>query len=279
MALLNLKEILKFAETNKSAIGCFNQVNMETVRGTIAAAQDAKIPVILGVPERLIKRIDFEGLGRYMVQIAKDASVPCTVHLDHCQSIDVIKKALSIGFTSVMYDGSHLSLEENIERTIQVVELAKTYNASVEGELGSIADGSESLEIRGVSKTCYTDVESAIRYCEATGVTALAPSIGTVHGKYTAEPKLDYDRLFSIHKGTGAYLVLHGGSGLSSEQFERCIELGIRKINIFTEIGAAVVDRVKADIMRDSFNIIDMSEAVVQATYSLVKEKAMMFAR
>jgi len=277
MALVNLKEILEFAENNKCAIGCFNQVSMETVRGTIYAAQEAGVPVIIGIPERLIKKIDFTGLGKYMVQMATEASVPCAVHLDHCQSVDVIKSALSIGFTSVMYDGSHLSLEDNIKNTKLVVELSNAYGASVEGELGSIADGSESLEVRGVSQCQYTDVESAVKYCEATGVTALAPSIGTVHGKYTAEPKLDYDRLWNIHNKVNAHLVLHGGSGLTEEQFKKCIEFGIRKINIFTEIGTAVVDEIRNNIFESSFNIIEMSNTIVKATENVVKDKIKVF--
>jgi len=235
--LVSLKEILKIAEEKNIAIGAFNTPNLTSLKAVIDAANETKMPIIImhaQVHEEM-GLCKMEEIAPIMIMFAKAAAVPVCVHLDHGTDIDYIKKGLELGFTSVMYDGSELSESENIENTKYVVELAKKYNASVEAEVGSMG----SREGCGDGASIYTDPETAVNFVKDTGIDALACAFGTAHGVYLKEPKLDFDRLNSINTMVDIPLVMHGGSGVSEEDYNKVISLGIRKINYYTYMAIA----------------------------------------
>ena len=236
--LVNLNEVLKYAEENNCAIGSFNTPNFASLKAVLSAAEEKNIPVIImhaQVHEEmgLCQMAEIAPIMKFM---AEKSTVPVCMHLDHGTDVDYIEKGLELGFTSVMYDGSLLSKDENYANTIRVVEMAKKYNASVEAEIGSMGaregggEGDESI---------YTDPDDAKDFSEKTGIDALACAFGTAHGLYTKEPKLDFERLAEIKDKVLVPLVMHGGSGVSTEDYKKVIELGIRKINYYTYMAKA----------------------------------------
>ncbi|MDR0952244.1 MAG: class II fructose-bisphosphate aldolase [Oscillospiraceae bacterium] len=237
--LLTLKDILAPANERRYAVGMFNFLNLEMLRGITAAAEEARAPIILSLAQVHIPAIPFDWAAALMQKAAKDSSVPICLHLDHGTTKDVIFKAIQSGFTSVMYDGSALPYEENVENTLAVVIEAHKFGVSVEAELGHV--GSAADEIDGGDKSMYTDPKQAIDFVEKTGVDALAVAIGSAHGQYIKTPKLDLERLTEIRCVCPVPLVLHGGSGLSDDDFHNCIKLGISKINICTDMCLAAV--------------------------------------
>ena len=245
--LVSLKEILKIAEARKIAIGAFNTPNLESLLAILDAAEKTNSPVIImhaQVHEEMkLVRLDY--IGEIMLLMADKAKVPVCVHLDHGTDLAYIKQALDIGFTSVMYDGSELSPEENYANTCVAVELASRYGASVEAEMGSMGaresggEGGESV---------YTDPDQAKVFSENTGIDALACAFGTAHGIYLKTPKLDFERLEKINSLLDIPLVMHGGSGVSEEDYKKVIERGIRKINYYTysaKAAGAAVEQMK----------------------------------
>lgn len=236
--LVNLNEVLKYAEENNCAIGSFNTPNFASLKAVLSAAEEKNIPVIImhaQVHEEmgLCQMAEIAPIMKFM---AEKSTVPVCMHLDHGTDVDYIEKGLELGFTSVMYDGSLLSKDENYANTVRVVEMAKKYNASVEAEIGSMGaregggEGDESI---------YTDPDDAKDFSEKTGIDALACAFGTAHGLYAKEPKLDFERLAEIKDKVLVPLVMHGGSGVSTEDYKKVIELGIRKINYYTYMAKA----------------------------------------
>lgn len=238
--LVTMNRVLEYAEAYGQAIGAFNVCTLEGLQATLEAAEELKQPVIIQFVEVHEPYISLEVMGPIMMMMAEQASVPVCVHLDHGEKIDYIKKALDMGFTSVMYDGSMLDFEKNVANTRMVVELAARYGASVEAELGAMGANGTSSEDR------YTNPDEAKTFVELTGIDALACSFGTIHGLYTSEPKLDFDRISEIRKKTGVPVVMHGGSGVSDEDFKECISRGVRKINYYTYAAKAGGMAVKA---------------------------------
>lgn len=235
--LVTLKEILKTAEENKCAIGSFNTPNMTSAEAVIAAAEELQRPVILmhaQVHEEM-GLCKMEDITPVMLHFAKKASVPVCVHLDHGTDLDYIKKGLTLGFTSVMYDGSCLSAEENTENTRIAVKEALKYGASVEAEIGSMG----SREGGEAAASVYTEPDAAVQFVNDTGIDALACAFGTAHGFYKAEPKLDFERLSKIHSLVSVPIVMHGGSGVSEQDYREVIERGVRKVNYYTYMAAA----------------------------------------
>ena len=236
--LVNLNEVLKYAVKRKCAIGSFNTPNFASLKAVLTAAEEKNLPVIImhaQVHEEM-NLCTMEEIAPIMKFMAEKATVPVCMHLDHGTDIDYIERGLELGFTSVMYDGSVLSNEENYANTIKVVEMAKKYGASVEAEIGSMGaregggEGDESI---------YTDPNDAKDFAEKTGIDALACAFGTAHGLYTKEPKLDFERLAEIEKNVSVPLVMHGGSGVSIEDYKKVIGLGVRKINYYTYMAKA----------------------------------------
>lgn len=243
--LVSMRELLADAEKNNYAVGGFNCPTLENVYGVMQAAEKEQVPVILSFPQVHEKTVPLKVIGPILLQAARDAKVPVCVHLDHGSTVAYVEEALQLGFNSVMYDGSKLSLAENIRNTQAVVKLARKYQADVEAELGGIA-GDEAGISSGDTESKLTDIYEAVEFVQATGVNSLAASIGTAHGFYTEAPKIDFRRIEEIHRKTGLPLVMHGGSGVSDEDYHKAINLGIRKVNYYSYMAKAGVEGVKA---------------------------------
>ncbi len=231
MALVNMRSLLCQAEAGGFAVGSFSVANMECIRGVIQAAESCRAPVIMQVAEIRLPYSPLYLIGPMMTAAAERASVPVAVHLDHGKTLNCVKEALKLGFTSVMCDGSELPIEENVALTKQVVALAAATGAAVEAEVGRVGRGEDGSEV----KEQIASLDDCKRMDE-TGIDALAVGIGNAHGLYTATPHLRFDVLEQIHGNLKASLVMHGGTGLTDEQFKKVISLGMRKINIATDI-------------------------------------------
>lgn len=273
--LVNMRDLLTDAQAGNYAVGSFSVANMEMVLGVIKAAEELNAPIILQIAEVRLKQSPLEIIGPLMVAAAENSSVPVAVHFDHGKTIEKISQALDIGFTSVMFDGSHLPLEENIKFTNRIMSLADEYDASVEAEIGCVGgseDGSEDIAIN------CTKPEDAVRFEEETGVDALAIAIGNAHGNYKFTPNLRFDILAEVEEKTHTPLVLHGGTGISPDDFVKCSKTGIKKINIAT----ATFDSVEK-IVRDSYNnssiagYYDLQAAEVEGAYQNAKKHILIF--
>ncbi|MBO5551491.1 MAG: class II fructose-bisphosphate aldolase [Lachnospiraceae bacterium] len=252
--LVTLKEIMDIAEERSIAIGSFNASCLEAVEAELGAAEELELPVIIQFAQCHEPWIPLKTIGPVMVEMAKKAPVPVCVHLDHGETLEYLQEALEIGFTGIMYDGSVLPYEENAGNTKKAVEMAGRFGASVEAELGSMGkresgSGDEGAGTDDDTKI-YTDPRLASRFVSETGIDALACSFGTTHGIYLTEPRLDFDIVRNVRAETGNIpVVMHGGSGVSEEDYHRAVEAGVRKINYFTYMdkagGAAAADYIK----------------------------------
>ena len=265
--LITLKNILKMAESKDMAIAAFNVTSLEGVLAVIEAAEDEDTPVILQFANAAhSKYISLEDIGRVMVAFADKSKVPVCVHLDHGNNFDEIKRALDLGFTSIMYDGSELSLKQNIANTKYAKILADEYGASIEAELGSMGTEGENENILGA----YTDPEVARVFVNETGIDALAASFGTVHGIYKSRPNLDFDIISGIRKLSGIPVVTHGGSGISDSDFKKCIDCGVRKINYYTYAAKYAGDAIR-DMVKDKTGNIYSHDILVEIRRNMVK--------
>ena len=210
----------------------FNTVNLEMAKGVLAAAEELKSPVIIGTAEVLLPTAGLEELSYFLLPMARKASVPVVLHYDHGLTEPKIMEALRLGFSSIMYDCSTDAYENNVRRVARMVEIAHLFGATVEGELGHVGANETGSGDEGI----YTQPEQARDFVERTGVDALAVAIGTAHGAYKEKPKLDIGRLSQIAHTVSTPLVLHGGSGLSNEDFKNCVANGICKVNILSLI-------------------------------------------
>ena len=242
MALVNMCEMLAAARAEKRAVGAFNVANYELSRAVLKAAEAENQPVIIQLYMRLFDSEKAYDLCGMLQRLAIRAKVPVALHLDHGATVKQAKDALAWGYTSVMYDGSRLPYAENVGNTSFVAQYAHATGASCEGEIGHVAQGDE---------TALTDVEEAVSFAHDTGVDALAVSIGTAHGYYKAEPKLDIARCQAIADALPEVpLVLHGGSGTPLADVRRSIEAGIAKINIATEFMDTYLKATRAELNR-----------------------------
>lgn len=249
--LVTLREIMDIAEERSIAVGAFNASCLEAIEAELEAATELKLPIIIQFAQCHEPWIPLTTIGPIMVEMAKKAAVPVCVHLDHGETLDYLQTALDIGFTGIMYDGSVLPYEENLENTIKAVEMAGKHGASVEAELGSMGRRESGTGNDGAGADddtkIYTDPELAAKFVAETKIDALACSFGTTHGIYLTEPKLDFDVVRNVRKKTGNIpVVMHGGSGVSTEDYHKAVESGVRKINYFTYMdksgGSAVAD-------------------------------------
>ncbi|MBE5752833.1 MAG: class II fructose-bisphosphate aldolase [Clostridiales bacterium] len=279
--LVNLKEILEIGKERNIAIGMFNATGFDSLQAVVAAAEELNQPVIIAHAEVHNVYNDISLVGPAMVAMAKKAKVPVCVHLDHGTSMEMIYRALRIGFTSVMIDASALPYEENLALTKQVVEMAHAMGVSVEAELGRLVTGEAGSgeEMKNVkAEDFYTDPKEAKVFCEETGVDALAIAFGTAHGFYTAEPKLDFDVVKNVAEATGLPLVMHGGSGVSEEGFKKSIANGIRKINYYSYMSKAGYNAAKAVIESGKTSYLhDVEYAAMQAMKEDVKKAIKVF--
>ena len=247
--LVTLNEILSMADAQKCAVGAFNTPNLECITAVTRAAERLGVPVIFNHAEMHEKVAPIEIIAPAMLDAAKRAKIPICVHLDHCETLEYMEKALKLGFTGVMYDGSTLPYEENVRNTRLAVQMAKRFgNVGVEAEIGMLPSREGGEKATG---PVYTDPDLAKRFCEETGIDALAPSFGTAHGIYKSKPVLDLDRVKAVAEKTGLPLVMHGGSGVSPEDYRTAIQNGIRKINYFTYGSKAAGEAVAADLKNE----------------------------
>lgn len=275
MALVTMKQLITQAASENRGCGAFSVGNMEMVRGAIQAAEELNTPIILQIAEVRLPHSPLELMGPMMIQAAKEASVDVAVHLDHGLTMETVKKALELGFTSVMFDGSRKPFEENISCTRQVVELAKQYGATVEAELGLVGGSEDGKSDHGIR---CTDPEDAVVFCEKTGVDALAVAIGNAHGDYPVAPQLAFDVLEEIHNRVEIPLVLHGGSGITDEDFQRAISLGIRKVNIATASFNSLTKKAEEYMAQEGkHNFFDLNTAMTQGVYENVKRHIQVF--
>lgn len=237
MSLVNLSSVLAPAFSKGYGVGSFNVINSSFIESVIRAAENRKSPVIVSLAEVHFKYADLRSIAACTRMLAEEASVPVVLNLDHGLSYESVSKAVRYGFTSVMFDGSVLDYEENIRQTREIVRLCRPVGVSVEAELGAVG-GAEAGETGGTADPAlFTDPVQAKEFVAKTGIDALAVAIGNVHGKYKGEPCLDFGRLSEIRELTGIPLVLHGGSGISDDDFRRAVKCGIAKINFYTEMA------------------------------------------
>ena len=248
MAFVTSEEMLRKADGNGYAVGAFNVENMEMVMAVIKACEELNAPAILQTTPSTVK---YAGLDMYYANVAaaaKKASVPIALHLDHGNSFELAMQALRVGYTSIMIDGSKLEFEDNIALSKRVADACRPSKIPVEAELGKVGGKEDDTSCDDPG---YTDPDDAVRFVNETGVTSLAVAIGTAHGIYKGEPKLDMERLSEIRKVVSIPLVLHGASGVPDEAVRECIRRGISKVNFATELRIAFSDGIKEYLKGD----------------------------
>ncbi|MCD7722430.1 MAG: class II aldolase [Clostridiales bacterium] len=273
--LVNMRDLLSAAKSGGWAVGSFSVANMEMVLGVLKAARELSAPAIIQIAEVRLKQSPLEIIGPLMVAAAKAAKTPVAVHFDHGKTEEKIDEALELGFTSVMFDGSHLSLSENIAGTQKIVSAARKYGAAVEAEIGAVGgseDGSEDIAVN------CTKPQEAQLFANETGIDALAVAIGNAHGNYKETPKLRFDILERCSKLVQVPLVLHGGTGISDCDFKKCAETGIKKINIATATFDSVEHNVAARYGRNEItNYYDLHAAEIEGAYLNAKRHMLIF--
>ena len=274
--LSTLTPMLRKAQKEGYGVPMFDVMDTDSLCAIINACEKLASPVIIAYFEGFIPFVDVEVLGPMLVAAAKNAKVPVCVHLDHGSSYQMIVRALKCGFTSVMIDASTMSYEENVRQTREVVRLARIYGADVEAEIGHVA-GQEFYNIED-ERHIYTETSDAVRFIRDTEADALAVSIGSVHGVYRQAPRLSFDRLMEIRNAVDTPLVLHGGSGISDDDFKRLIACGITKLNIFTDLTIAALKASQTDTSDCSSQLYFKQKMnVMDRVREAVTEKVMLF--
>lgn len=272
MPYVTTLEMLKNAQTGRYAVGAFNIENMEMAQAVVAAAEKMKAPVMLATTSSTAKFAPATVFYAIVRVLADAATVPVALHLDHGDSLEACENALKSKYSSVMIDASKLGFDENIATARRVVAAAKPYNVPVEAELGKVGGKEDEHEVKDPG---YTDPEEARVYVEATGIDSLAVAIGTAHGIYKVEPKLDVDRLTAVRKVVSIPLVLHGSSGLSDDAVRECVERGICKVNFATELRQAFTGGLRLSLAAnpDGFDPKLFLKPAREAVMSLVCER------
>ena len=266
---MTLQEKLQEMQAKGASLLATNFYNYETLRGILEAASDMQQPIILQMTKSSIDYMTLPIAVKMARAALQEHQVEGWLHLDHSDSYDLVAQCLDAGFDSVMIDASEKPISENIAVTQRVVALAQKYNANVEAELGYVAKLGQSKEKMG-----FTEPDEARYFVQETGINALAVAIGSAHGFYTEEPKLDLDRLSQIHAITDAALVLHGGSGIAGNMLREAIQRGICKINLATEIKNIFMYQLKADLLKsDEIDLRKVFPSAIKAVTDLVKEK------
>ncbi|WP_366923679.1 class II fructose-1,6-bisphosphate aldolase [Metallumcola ferriviriculae] len=278
MPLVTMTELLQEAEKGKYAVGAFNCNNMEIVQAIVAAAEEESAPVIIQASQGAIKYAGLEYIVGLVRVAAAGSKVPIALHIDHGTSFEQVMRCIREGFTSVMIDGSKLPLEENIALTNRVLDVARAVGVSVEAELGKIGGTEDDVSV-SEREASLTDPEEAKIFVEKTGVDALAIAIGTAHGQYKGEPKLDFDRLEKVRQLVDVPIVLHGSSGVPSEAIAKAIKIGVSKVNIDTNLREAFVNRTR-EVLAANPNEIDPRKILGparEAMKEVIKEKIRLF--
>lgn len=271
--LVNLNDVLIKAQREHYAVGLFNTIDTDMLQAAIEAAEEMASPIIIGTAEVLLPYGELRLIAPSILRAADRANVPVVVHYDHGLTFERCMEAIKLGFTSVMFDGSTGNSEENLLKTAEIVRIAHAIGVSVEGEIGHVgqADAND-----GAVADLYTTPEDAAAFVRATGVDALAVAIGTAHGVYKTRPRLDIHRLRMIREALDTPLVLHGGSGLSDDDFRSTIAAGIAKVNIFTDLCLAGANAM-AHGCSGGMGYLDIRNRKVDAIRQAVKAKIALF--
>lgn len=279
MVLVNLETLLSQAKKEKYAVGAFNATDLNTARGIVSAAEEMNSPVILQFAETHSPYISIEMVADMYLNMAKKSSVPICVHLDHGETYETIIKAISLGFTSVMVDASLESYEENVRKVKEIKKITSVLDISVEAELGimNAEDGTATVDYNDLDST-YTNPEEAGQFVQETEVEALAVAFGTVHGLYKGKPNLNFEQLRRIKETTDIPLVMHGGSGLSDEEYRRAIENGVTKINYYSTMAYETSNKVR-DYLNNTEEayLHDVNMEIINAVKNNIKEKIKIF--
>ncbi len=278
MPLVSMNEFLPKAKANKFAVGQFNMNNLEFAQAITEAAEELKSPFIFGVSEGALKYMGIEFTVAIAEAAAKKSGLPIALHLDHGSSFEVAMKCIRAGFSSVMFDGSHYSFEENIRLTKEVVKTAHAMGVSVEGELGTIGGVEDDISV-DESDASLAKPEEAIRFYEETGVDCLAIAVGTAHGMYAGEPNIRFDIIEKVAKAIPVPIVLHGGSGVPDEMIRKSIEAGVGKINVNTENQVACTQTIREVLNKDA-KVYDPRKYLTparKAMVEVVKSKIQLF--
>lgn len=271
--LVSLCDVLKKAQAEHYAVGLFNTTDTDMLEGVIAAAEELRSPVIIGTAEVLLPHGELQLIAPSIIAAAKRASVPVVVHYDHGLTFARCMEALRLGFSSVMFDGSLSGEAENKAATREMVKIAHAFGASVEGEIGHVGNADTGDEAQ---TDMYTTPEEAAAFVAETGVDALAIAIGTAHGVYKSKPRLNIRRLQEIRAAIDTPLVLHGGSGLSDDDFRNTVKYGIAKVNIFTDLCLAGNAAMTAGL-QEGLSYLDIRNRKVAAIKEAVKAKIALF--
>ena len=274
--LVNLNDVLKPAQKEHYGVGLFNAVNLEMLNAIMDAAEALRAPVIIGTAEILLGAASLPEEAAMVKSRAERSDVPVVLHYDHGLTFEKCIEAMRLGFTSVMYDCSTASYEENVQRVAEMVKIAHSIGVTVEGELGHVGDNEGSGKLARPSDY-YTDPAVAADFVERTHVDALAIAVGNAHGDYKFPPKLDFERISEIASAVDVPLVLHGGSGLSDEDFREAIRRGIAKVNIFTDISKAQLRGMQKGIAAGINNAFDLTPYEVSEIRAVVEEKMRLF--
>lgn len=274
--LVTMNDVLLPAKKGGYGVGFFNAVDIEMARAVIEKAEELNAPVMIGTAEVLLPTMSLERVAEYIIPMAEKASVPVVVHYDHGLTYEGCIRALKAGFTSIMYDCSVCSYEENKARLAEMVKICHAMGVTVEGELGHVGDNEGAGKLTNPSDF-YTDPATAADFVTNTGVDALAVAVGNAHGDYKFPPKLDFERISTISNDTGLPLVLHGGSGLADDDFRIAVKKGICKVNIFTDLekaGKAGAEQALADGVTSMTKMIPYE---IEAMKKVVEEKIRLF--
>lgn len=263
-------------QKGKYGVGFFNAVNIEMARAIIETAEELNSPVMIGTAEVLLPAMSLEHVSEYLIPMAKKASVPVCVHYDHGLTFEKCMEALHLGFTSIMYDCSTASYEENIKGVAEMVKICHAMGVTVEGELGHVGDNEGAGKLENPSDY-FTDPDVALDFVTKTGIDSLAVAVGNAHGDYAFPPKLDFDRIDIISQKTDLPLVLHGGSGLSDNDFRTAVKLGISKINIFTDIDKAGKRGIENGIANGAKSMMELIPYEISEMKKVVAEKLNLF--
>ncbi len=274
--LVTMNDILLPAKKGGYGVGFFNAVNIEMARAIIETAQELHSPVMLGTAEILLPTMELERVAEYLIPMAQKATVPVCVHYDHGLTFERCMEALKLGFTSIMYDCSTNGYEENVSKVAEMVKICHAMGATVEGELGHVGDNEGAGKLENPSDY-YTNPDKATDFAAQTGVDSLAIAVGNAHGDYKFPPKLDFERIETIAKKTNLPLVLHGGSGLSDDDFKTAVKKGICKVNIFTDIDKAGKAGVEEGLSNGAKSMMDLIPYEIDAMKKVVAEKMHLF--
>ena len=274
--LVNMRQMLTDAMAGGWGVGFFNAVNVEMARAIIETAEEMNAPVIVGTAEVLLPCTPLERVAEYLVPMAEKAKVPVAVHYDHGLTFEKCMEALHLGFTSIMYDCSTAPYEENLENVAEMVKICHAMGATVEGELGHVGDNEGAGRLQNPSDF-YTDPDVAVDFVRRTGVDCLAVAVGNAHGDYKFPPKLDFGRISAISRATGVPLVLHGGSGLSDNDFREAVKRGIGKINIFTDLDKAGRAGIERGLGAGAATMMQLIPYEIEAMKAVVRNKIELF--